>query len=186
MEQNFPSKSVRFFPCWNMYDSSQVVGFLNMVIHILDIKSPIENWVELGSFIGESANMVLGFPNIKHIDCVDLSKHLITETEKRLNRFILNNRCSVHNKSSYDFLKQIPNNYMDVVYIDANHSYESVKQDIELSFEKLKNDSFLCGHDYNPEHKPFPESNQAIEEFSGKNGLEIIRFIDNSWIMRKT
>lgn len=185
MEQNFPSKSLRFFPCWNMYDSSQVVGFLNMVTYILEIKKPIENWVELGSFVGESANMVLGFPTIKHIDCVDLSERLIAETEKRLKRFISNNRCSVHNKSSFDFLNQIPYNYMDVVYIDANHNYESVKQDIELSFEKLTNNSFLCGHDYNPEHKPFPGSNQAIEEFSQKSGLEIIRFIDNSWIMRK-
>ena len=148
MEQNFPKKSVRFFPCWNMYDSSQVVGFLNMITYILKIKNPIENWVELGSFIGESANMLLGFNSIKHIDCVDLSESLLKQTETRLKRFISLNRCSLHNKSSYDFLTQIPNNYMDVVYIDANHCYEYIKKDITEWTKKVRKGGIVSGHDY--------------------------------------
>lgn len=185
MEQIIPHKSLRFFPHWNTNDSNQVIGFLHLINYILTKKSSIDNWVELGSFIGESANMVLGFPNIKHIDCVDLSSYLLKKTRTRLQKFIDEKRCSLHNKSSDVFLKEIPNNYMDVVYIDANHEYDFVKQDIELSFQKLKNNGFVSGHDYNLEQSPFPGSIKAIEEFSKKQGLEIKRFIDNSWIMIK-
>ena len=185
MEQTIPHKSVRFFPHWNTYDPNQVIGFLNMVNYILVKKPCIENWVELGTFVGESANMILGCTNIKHIDGVDSSEYSFKQANTRLQRFITNKRCSLHNKSSYDFLKEISNNYMDVIYIDANHEYDFVKQDMELSFEKLKNHSFLSGHDYNPEYNPFPGSNQAIEEFSKKQGLPIVRFIDNSWLIFK-
>jgi len=185
MEQTIPHKSVRFFPHWDTYNPNHVIGFLNLINYILEKKTSIENWVELGSYVGESANLVLGFPSIKHIDCVDICKNMIPHINFRLNAYIKNNKCSVHHKSSYDFLTTISNNYMDVIYIDANHEYDFVKQDIELSFEKLKNNSFLSGHDYSPEYKSFPGSNQAIEEFSKVKGLEIVRFIDNSWLMYK-
>jgi predicted O-methyltransferase YrrM len=185
MEQILPHLSLRFFPKWNTYDSNQVVGFLNMVNYILERKRIIENWVELGSFIGESANMVLGFPNIKHIDCVDASEELIKQASTRLNTQIKKNRCSIHHKLSADFLNEIPNNYMDVVYIDANHEYDFVKKDIELSFSKLQSNGFLCGHDYALENSSYPGCVQAIQEFSEKKGLKITRFIDNSWLMVK-
>ena len=41
----------------------------------------------------------------------------------------------------------------DLVFIDANHSYESVKKDIEIWQPKLKLGGILCGHDYSPSHQ---------------------------------
>ena len=38
---------------------------------------------------------------------------------------------------------------LDFVYIDANHAYEYVKQDIELWLPKIKCGGTLAGHDYN-------------------------------------
>lgn len=37
---------------------------------------------------------------------------------------------------------------LDFVYIDANHAYDYVVQDIELWLPKLKSGGWLCGHDY--------------------------------------
>lgn len=37
---------------------------------------------------------------------------------------------------------------LDIVFIDANHSYESVKKDIDLWLPKLRNGGCLSGHDY--------------------------------------
>jgi len=37
---------------------------------------------------------------------------------------------------------------LDFVYIDANHAYDSVVQDIELWYPKVKKGGYLCGHDY--------------------------------------
>ena len=37
---------------------------------------------------------------------------------------------------------------LDFVYIDANHAYDFVVQDIELWYPKVKDGGFFCGHDY--------------------------------------
>ena len=37
---------------------------------------------------------------------------------------------------------------LDFVYIDANHAYDYVVQDIELWYPKVKKGGFICGHDY--------------------------------------
>lgn len=37
---------------------------------------------------------------------------------------------------------------LDFVYIDANHAYDYVVQDINLWFPKVKNGGYVCGHDY--------------------------------------
>jgi hypothetical protein len=39
-------------------------------------------------------------------------------------------------------------NSLDFVYIDANHAYDYVVQDIELWYPKVKEGGYLCGHDY--------------------------------------
>jgi cephalosporin hydroxylase len=37
---------------------------------------------------------------------------------------------------------------LDFVYIDANHAYDFVVQDIKLWYPKIKSGGYLCGHDY--------------------------------------
>lgn len=39
-------------------------------------------------------------------------------------------------------------NSLDIVYIDADHDYNSVKNDIIAWLPKVKNGGFLCGDDY--------------------------------------
>jgi predicted O-methyltransferase YrrM len=49
----------------------------------------------------------------------------------------------------------------DVVFIDALHDYESVKQDIDLWWPRVRPGGYLCGHDYN--HK-WPGVMRAVAE----------------------
>lgn len=86
---------------------------------------------------------------------------------------------------------------LDFVYIDANHKYEFVKEDIEFWYPKVKPGGLLLGHDYLPNdmysdgRKDLPiyvfstdnpgEStyvgmfgvNTAVTEFSEKTGYEV-------------
>ena len=39
-------------------------------------------------------------------------------------------------------------NSLDFAYIDANHAYNFVVQDIKLWYPKVKSGGYLCGHDY--------------------------------------
>lgn len=41
-----------------------------------------------------------------------------------------------------------PDNSLDFVYVDGNHAYEYVKEDLETWWPKLKSGGFMCGHDY--------------------------------------
>ena len=55
----------------------------------------------------------------------------------------------VKNKSlSLDFCKTIEDQSIDLVYIDGNHSYSFVKEDIAHWMPKIKNGGIIGGHDW--------------------------------------
>jgi predicted O-methyltransferase YrrM len=60
---------------------------------------------------------------------------------------------------SHDVASQIPNNSVDLVFIDANHSYEFVKNDIVDYKPKIKTGGLLSGHDID-----YPGVNRAVNE----------------------
>lgn len=60
---------------------------------------------------------------------------------------------------SVDGAELIPNNSLDLVFIDADHSYEWVKRDIVAYKPKLKSGGWLTGHDID-----FPGVNRAVNE----------------------
>jgi hypothetical protein len=49
----------------------------------------------------------------------------------------------------------------DIVYIDADHSYEQVFADINMALRLVKDDGIICGHDYDHTH---PGVMQAVDE----------------------
>lgn len=80
------------------------------------------------------------------------------------------------------------NNSLDFVHIDANHSYESTKEDIELWYPKIKDGGIFSIHDYilypsyaesqyekNGKDKLYMNSlfgvNKAVDEFCFKNKI---------------
>lgn len=75
---------------------------------------------------------------------------------------------------------------IDFVYIDANHEYDSVQQDINTWWNVITPTGILAGHDYDPSH---PGVVQAVQEFSIKT-KSIIRLTSGdpipSWYTYKT
>lgn len=64
---------------------------------------------------------------------------------------------------SIEAAKLYPNESLDFIWIDADHSYEAVKEDVQAWFPKLKKDRYIAGHDYgNPE---FPGVKHAVDEY---------------------
>ena len=60
-------------------------------------------------------------------------------------------------------------NSLDFVYIDGEHSYEAVSDDIACWWSKIKSGGIMSGHDYNETN---PGTKQAVNEFAEKNNLE--------------
>lgn len=66
--------------------------------------------------------------------------------------------------------QQIPDESLDAVFIDADHSYDAVSKDLPFWWKKLKKGGWLLGDDYNSGH---PGTTKAVDEFKVKNNLDI-------------
>lgn len=71
-------------------------------------------------------------------------------------------------------------NGLCVVFIDALHDYESVKQDIALWWPLVREGGYLCGHDYN--HK-WPGVMRAVAEHFSL--MDVGLAPDSVWFVRK-
>jgi hypothetical protein len=59
-----------------------------------------------------------------------------------------NNRAITIRCYSHQAVELFEDNSLDFVYIDGDHSYKSVKRDLELWFPKLRKGGLFAGHDY--------------------------------------
>lgn len=58
--------------------------------------------------------------------------------------------------------KYFPKKYFDLIFIDAQHTYNAVKEDIEAWLPRIKNNGLFTGHDY--DHPLFPGVKKAVDE----------------------
>jgi hypothetical protein len=84
-------------------------------------------------------------------------------------------------KYSKDAVSEISED-LDFVYIDGNHDYEFVIDDISTYFPLLKEGGILAGHDYTD---GWPGVIQAVDEFSQKHGLQVHRDMFGDWFIIK-
>lgn len=68
---------------------------------------------------------------------------------------------------SYNFNTDEP---IDMVFIDGDHRYETVKKDIKTATSLLVNGGLLCGHDW--DHPTWPGVRKAVTELVGKVDVE--------------
>jgi hypothetical protein len=66
--------------------------------------------------------------------------------------------------------EQIPDESVDAIFIDGDHSYESVTNDLLFWWNKLKKGGWLLGDDYD---SCWPETKQAVDDFALKQKLKI-------------
>ena len=67
---------------------------------------------------------------------------------------------------------EIPNESLDFVFIDADHTFESVTEDMELWHSKVKVGGLFSGHDYNGkgDRTGFFGVKRAVDTFATKYG----------------
>ena len=114
----------------------------------------ISSFVEVGSQTSYLSELVAKkYPNIM-VYCIDLCFHRphIHKEYSNLSQIV---------SDSVEATSEFENKSMDLVYIDADHTYEAVKNDLAAWYPKCR--TVLAGHDYN--QPDFPECTTAIEEF---------------------
>ena len=149
--------------------------------------------VEIGSFAGESAEVFLRSGKVDKIYCVDpwstgyddkdQASFLADQAESSFDLMASQYPGKVEKvrMKSGDAIGTVFKDMLgtiDVVYIDGDHRYESVRDDILQYSKLLKVGGTLCGHDYS--HEGFLAGvGKAVDEL-----LSIDRvFTDTSWIV---
>ncbi len=70
-------------------------------------------------------------------------------------------KVRILNMSSQDASEIITDNFFDVIFLDDDHRYTSVKKDMITWYSKLKNNGLLIGHDC---EVPFNRLDKTIQE----------------------
>lgn len=82
-----------------------------------------------------------------HANLTQLEQNHFLEVTKRAVAFA-EDRAIIVRKPSVDAAKTFEDHSLDFVFIDADHSYEGCKADIEAWLPKIKKGGFISGHDY--------------------------------------
>jgi predicted O-methyltransferase YrrM len=76
-------------------------------------------------------------------------------------------------KTSVKASLEVEDNSFDIIYIDADHTYEHCLEDIQLWKPKVKKGGILCGHDYFISGVLWPGVKKAVDE-SFSSGVNLL------------
>jgi len=187
----------------------------------------VSKGVEIGCFKGEfSRTIVSTWPGIlymvdpwrplgdEYIDNSNHKNHSEAYSETMGNIGGYEDRAIMVRALSEQAVNLFEDNSLDFIYIDGNHAYDFVKQDIELWYPKVKKGGLISGHDYlqmDYSEGPFLPNgkdkqifmtaggkswdagvfgvNPAVDEFCIKNGYEVNLneegFCNSWWFLKK-
>ena len=120
--------------------------------------------LELGVFKGVFLDYLVKNCNHRCIDAVDLFEGVTcsgdddgnnveyydvgTSHLELVDKYKNMPNVTIIKSNSVSFLQNQPDDSYDIIYIDADHSYEGVKNDLVNSYRKIKNLGYIMGHDY--------------------------------------
>jgi hypothetical protein len=142
---------------------------------------------EIGVFAGELSRRLLSRQDLtlylvdswsadhkpQYVESGDFHASLTQEQQERYYRithqmiYFAGPRAKILRKDSQDAAKEIPDKSLDFVFIDADHSYQGCKADIEAWRPKIKAGGFISGHDYENTEFPCWGVKKAVEEAFG-------------------
>ena len=122
---------------------------------------------EVGTYKGEMAREITTVCNLDKYFAIDIRR------PGELVKWISDNKkpieCII--KPSIEAAKDIEDKSLDLVFIDADHSYESVLQDIKAWLPKVRKGGILSGHDY--DYPKFWGVKKAVDELLKNVNLEL-------------
>ena len=140
--------------------------------------------LEIGVYKGESTSVFASSGIFDKIFCIDpfegkekAIEELNDDWKTVKTQFYTNTRhwdnINLIQDYSFNQVNNFPDKYFDVIYMDADHSYDALKRDIEMYLPKCK--KVIGGHDYGNQH---PDVVTVVNELFGSPDIV---FCDGSW-----
>lgn len=119
------------------------------------------------------------YDEVHHDHTVDLKTCLDNVNEFK-------GRCEIVRDFSYNAYSRFEDEYFDFIYIDGNHSYDAVSDDLNKWYPKLKKGGLIAGDDYTskPEELTFNYMfgvKKAVDEFAIKMKKNISIDLHGDW-----
>jgi predicted O-methyltransferase YrrM len=133
--------------------------------------------VEIGVDIGVNAYNMLSVLDIKQLFLIEPDYKNICIIYKQLKKF--KNIIIIDGYSQHVF-DLVPDN-LDFVYVDGDHRYNSVLQDIELYYPKVRCGGVFGGHDFNTNELGVCK---AVIGFVEENDLELFGGGFDWWVIK--
>ena len=168
----------------NPHPGNYIEGLTELIDDFITPQSIV---AEIGSFRGVSSEAFALF--CKQLYCIDWwgsnpdywwnqsIGNLINEAEDDFNK-VLNQYSNIkkYKGSSLDMVKRFPEEYLDLIYIDADHDEFNFKQDLENWSKKVKPSGTISGHDY-------PWVGSYLEDYVDSSIVKVYK--DGSWAFKK-
>jgi len=146
-------------------------------------KGEIETAVEVGTMLGANLKRMERSLNPKNLYAIDPWRTVQNfgknyqpfgnswSTDQQLEeayQMVLNwskdySNVKLIRETSQEACEKFENKSIDFIHIDADHTYKSVKNDINIWWSKLKDGGIMSGHDYCPGNKTMKETYGVIE-----------------------
>ena len=145
---------------------------------------------EIGTFRGWNAFNMLHYLPIEKLYLIDLYDEYpgygmqsppnenFEACKKHLKKY--KDKVVFVKKLSDDAVNDVPND-LDFCYIDANHSYKYVKNDIKNYYPKIKKGGYIGGHDF---HISALGVIIAVLEFVKANNLDLQGYPRDWWVKK--
>lgn len=162
------------------FQTNLLFGLDELCEKFIDKNSTI---LEIGCYNGISTSLLCYYA--KEVDAVDIK---ISKKLSDLRNQVDN--LTLHEQHSLNYFKEAisRNKKYDLIYLDGDHSYNAVKNEILLARQILKPNGILSGHDMvegnkrlnNGVLKAVYEVYPEIE----KGDIRLYRFSDSSWAIK--
>ena len=161
----------------------------HQVLEELINKNNYTSFAEIGVWKGNTSRYLLNNCKLTSVTCVDNYKHnsdmmnhinkdMIEEVKSSVSDLMNNPKVRFIQEDSVKASESVKDNSIDLIYIDADHSYETVKKDIEAWLPKLKAGGMITGHDCG--FQSLGVALAVTEKFK-----EIILFSNGVWSCKK-
>ena len=175
-----------------MRDEPQYKGLADLVLWVRANDPDVNRVVELGAAAGESAFLwACNFPEVHCVDTWDYTNNpevvVANRGDTKLIEVSFDMLCmqfpkTVHKHKGLtrDVVKDwtLP---IDLLYVDADHSYDGCKEDILLWAPFVRAGGWITGHDFG--HPLYPGVRMAVADCFPHGTVKL--FSDTSWLIRK-